>query len=78
MSREAHVRFSEGVGVKLPRATRPSESLRRSLRGAVRHRDSFSTMSAAFIRRSAIARRWPSGAKDGAQGLLGMWTTQPR
>ena len=38
MSREAHVRFSEGVGVKLPRATRPSESLRRRPRGASRHR----------------------------------------
>ena len=38
MSREAHVRFSEGVGVKLPRATRPSESLCRRPRGAGRHR----------------------------------------
>jgi hypothetical protein len=38
MSREAHVRFSEGVGVKLPRATRPSESLCRRPRGARRHR----------------------------------------
>ena len=38
MSREAHVRFSEGVGVKLPRATRPSESLCRRQRGAGRHR----------------------------------------
>jgi hypothetical protein len=38
MSREAHVRFSEGVGVKLPRATRPPESLRRRSRGARRHR----------------------------------------
>jgi hypothetical protein len=27
MSRETHVRFSEGVGVGFPRATRPSESL---------------------------------------------------
>lgn len=27
MSRETHVRFSEGVGVGIPRATRPSESL---------------------------------------------------
>jgi len=27
MSREAHVRFSEGAGARFPRATRPSESL---------------------------------------------------
>ena len=38
MSREAHVRFSEGVGVRVPRATRPSESLCRWPRGAGRHR----------------------------------------
>jgi hypothetical protein len=37
MSREAHVRFSEGVGVRFPRATRPSEGLRRRPRGARRH-----------------------------------------
>ena len=37
MSREAHVRFSEGVGVRFPRATRPSESLRRRPRSAGRH-----------------------------------------
>jgi hypothetical protein len=34
MSREAHVRFSEGVGVKLPRATRLFEGLRQRRRGA--------------------------------------------
>jgi hypothetical protein len=34
MSRETHVRFSEGVGVGFPRATRLSASLRNRLRGA--------------------------------------------
>jgi len=33
MSREAHVRFWEGVGVRFPRATRLSEGLRHSPRG---------------------------------------------
>ena len=34
MSREAHVRFSEGVGVRFPRATRLSASLRQRQRGS--------------------------------------------
>ena len=34
MSREAHVRFSEGVGVGFPRATRLSPRLRQRVRGA--------------------------------------------
>ena len=34
MSRETHVRFSEGVGVGFPRATRLSASLRNRQRGA--------------------------------------------
>ena len=34
MSRETHVRFSEGVGVGFPRATRLSASLRNRRRGA--------------------------------------------
>ena len=33
MSRETHVRFSEGVGVGFPRATRLSASLRNRRRG---------------------------------------------
>ena len=33
MSREAHVRFSEGVGVRFPRATRLSAGLRQRRRG---------------------------------------------
>jgi hypothetical protein len=38
MSREAHVRFSEGVGVRFPRATRLPEGLRRRAGGARLHR----------------------------------------
>jgi hypothetical protein len=34
MSREAHVRFWEGVGVRFPRATRLSARLRQRRRGA--------------------------------------------
>jgi transposase InsO family protein len=34
MSREAHVRFWEGVGVRFPRATQLSESVRHGLRGS--------------------------------------------
>src|SRR5271165_1832212 len=33
---------------------------------------------AAFIRRSAIARRWPSGAKARRKHPMDMWTTQTR
>ena len=33
MNREAHVRFSEGVGVRVPGATRPPEGLCRRSRG---------------------------------------------
>ena len=35
-----------------------------------------STTSAAFIRRLAIARRWPSGATARCPGPMDMWTTQ--
>ena len=34
MSREAHVRFWEGVGVRFPRATRLSAGLRQRQRGS--------------------------------------------
>ena len=34
MSRETHVRFSEGVGVGFPRATRLPARLRQRVRGA--------------------------------------------
>ena len=39
---------------------------------------SFSTTSAAFIRRLAIACRWPSGAKARRPRPMDMWTTQTR
>ena len=39
---------------------------------------SFSTTSNAFIKRLAIARRWPSGANGRRPRPMDMWTTQTR
>jgi hypothetical protein len=58
MTRECHVRFSEGVGVGFPRATRPSS---RHLILAVATESSCLTPGDAPERRSAALHQWEFG-----------------